>query len=256
MADTTGIEWTESTWNPWMGCTKVSPGCANCYMFREQKRYGSDPTTVRRSKTKFSEPLTWPDGRLIFTCSWSDWFHADADQWRDEAWDVVRRCPQHTFQILTKRSERIPGGLPPDWGGGYPNVWLGVSVENQRHAHRVLDLMEVPAVVRFVSAEPLLGPVDFTRIVRGGQVYNGLAGIQWVIAGGESGPGYRPMQDDWARAVRDQCEASGVAFMLKQLGGWPDKRGHEKAVLDGVHYAGMPAERRAPRPTPYPEVIG
>ena len=113
---TTEIEWTEATWNPWMGCTKVSPGCAHCYMFREQRQYGRDPETVVRSKTKFREPMKWAEGRLVFTCSWSDWFHEGADAWRPEAWEIVRATPQHTYQILTKRPERIVDHLPATRG--------------------------------------------------------------------------------------------------------------------------------------------
>ena len=112
------ISWTEATWNPWMGCTKVSEGCDNCYMFREQRQYGNDPEVVRRSKTKFRFPLTLKEPSLIFTCSWSDWFHVDADPWRDEAWEIVRATPQHTYQILTKRPGRILRHLPADWGDG------------------------------------------------------------------------------------------------------------------------------------------
>lgn len=234
MSDTTGIEWTEATWNPWYGCDKVSPGCAHCYMFREQRQYGRDPEVVTRSKTKFSEPLRWKEPRTIFTCSWSDWFHEAADAWRDEAWDVIRRTPQHTYQILTKRPERIHDHLPLDWKRGYQNVWLGVSVENQRWAERIPILQDVPARVRFVSIEPLLGPVNF------GEHDWMLDGIGWVIVGGESGPGARPMDLKWARDIRDDCAAQGVPFFLKQLGGWPDKHGGEKALLDGVRHVEMP----------------
>src|SRR3954467_13177575 len=133
---------THYTWNPWRGCTKVSPGCKNCYMFRDQRRYGRDPSQVVRTKT-WREAVRWQKkaeaaGRtdLVFTCSWSDWFHADADAWRPEAWEVVRRCPNLTFQILTKRPERIREHLPADWGAGYENVWLGVSVERNDYVGR------------------------------------------------------------------------------------------------------------------------
>jgi protein gp37 len=275
MSQSTGIEWTEATWNPWYGCTKVSPGCARCYMYREIRQYGRDPEVVTRSKTTFRQPLLWrAQPRLIFTCSWSDWFHEAADPWREEAWEIVRHTPQHTYQILTKRAERIAGHLPKDWGDGYPNVWLGVSIENQRHADRAAVLCGVAARVRFVSAEPLLGPVDLTKLVtaapaeyagfgevnrvteidalRGrwltelGIEYGGGARIHWLIAGGESGPGFRPMQLDWARALRDQCVAAGVPYFLKQIGGWPDKRGGEAAVLDGRRWTEMPDAGRAP----------
>lgn len=231
MSISSAIEWTESTWNPWMGCNKVSPGCAHCYMFREQSRYGQDPEVVRRSKTTFRAPLKWKEPRRIFTCSWSDWFHPAADAWRDDAWDVIRDTPQHTYQILTKRPEFIAEHLPPDWHDGYPNVWLGVSVESQRWVERLERLAQVPAAVRFVSAEPLLGPVDL-----------GSLPYDWVIAGGESGPDARPTELDWLRSLRDQCAARHVPFFLKQLGGWPDKRGGADAILDGHTYTEMPRE--------------
>lgn len=252
MSEHSAIEWTEATWNPWMGCTKVSPGCAHCYMFREQRQYGRDPETVVRSKTKFRDPLKWTDPKLIFTCSWSDWFHEGADAWRDEAWTIIRATPQHTYQILTKRPERIIGHLPADWGFGYPNVWLGVSIENQRHAYRAAILSLIPAEIRFVSAEPLLGPVSLDELwyVNPHQVPGPLSSeqrhvcpierISWLIAGGESGPSCRPMREEWTRRLGDECQQYGVAFFLKQLGGWPDKRGGEKALLDGRRWTEMP----------------
>ncbi len=242
MSERTGIEWTEATWNPWMGCTKVSAGCDNCYMFTEQRRYGNDPEVVRRSKTKFADPLNWKEPKVIFTCSWSDWFHKDADPWRDEAWEVIRRTPHHTYQILTKRPGRIFRHLPSDWGEGYPNVWLGTSVENQDAMHRAWQLIDVPAHVRFISAEPLLGPLDFMKCFDDlGLIWDSaLNRVQWVIVGGESGPNARRMETWWAKAIQKQCKGRGVAFFLKQLGGFPDKRGHEKALLDGKRYVEMP----------------
>lgn len=164
MSKTTGIQWTDATWNPWLGCKKVSAGCKNCYMFREQKQYGNDPTLIRRSKTKFNDPLKWQEPRLIFTCSWSDWFIEQADPWRAEAWEIIRQTPHHTYQILTKRPERIAECLPADWGPGYRNVWLGVSVEDQKTANvRIPILINVPAYIRFLSCEPLLGQVNLVK---------------------------------------------------------------------------------------------
>lgn len=242
MSEKSAIEWTEATWNPWMGCTKVSAGCDNCYMFSEQRRYGHDPEVVRRSKTKFADPLKWKEPKLIFTCSWSDWFHKDADPWRDEAWEIICNTPQHTYQILTKRPGRIKRHLPADWGEGYGNVWLGTSVENQDTMHRAWQLIEVPARVRFISAEPLLGPLDFRKTVDdfGLVSDSALNRIHWVIVGGESGPNARPSYSGWMREIQIQCVARNVAFFLKQLGGFPDKRGHEKALLDGKRYTEMP----------------
>lgn len=218
MGETTGIEWASATWNPWMGCHKVSAGCKNCYMFRDMPHYGRDPNTVVRTKTTFDAPLKWAKsgkvqpGARVFTCSWSDWFIAEADPWRDEAWDIVRRTPQYTYLILTKRPERIAGRLPADWGMGYRNVWLGVSAENQEQAlKRVPLLYETPAVVRFVSAEPLLGPIEF-----------GMADayVDWIITGGESAlKDARPCDLDWVRSIRDWSQRNGVALFHKQHGG-------------------------------------
>ncbi len=242
MSEHSAIQWTEATWNPWMGCTKVSAGCDNCYMFTEQRRYGNDPEIVRRSKTKFSDPLKWKEPKLIFTCSWSDWFHKDADPWRDEAWEIIRNTPHHTYQILTKRPGRIVRHLPADWGDGYPNVWLGTSVESQDFARRAWQLVrDIKARVLFLSCEPLLGPLDLTEVwINEDTRVNVLPAINWVIVGGESGPNAREMELDWASDLEKQCHVFDVAFFLKQLGGFPDKRGHEKALLDGKRYTEMP----------------
>ncbi len=238
MGTTTAIEWTATylpdgsvipgkSWNPWQGCTKVSPGCGHCYMFRDKRRYGQDPSTVVRSKDPtFYAPLKWAAPGKVFTCSWSDWFHAAADPWRDEAWAIIRATPHLTYQILTKRPERIKPYLPADWGDGYPNVWLGTSVENQRWTTRIDELLAVPARVRFLSCEPLLGLVDLERWLayhdsNGEPTFPRRdSGLHWVIVGGESGPDARPMHPDWARSLRDQCQAAGVAFFFKQWGEW------------------------------------
>ena len=184
MADRTAISWTEATWNPWYGCTKVSAGCDNCYMFREMRQYGRDPETVMRRKTTFAAPLRWREPRRIFACSWSDWFIAEADAWRPEAWAIIRQTPHLTFQILTKRPARIRAHLPEGWP--WPHVWLGTSVESAASAYRARVLQDVPAALRFLSLEPLLGPLPQLD----------LAGIGWAILGGESGPGYRPIVGD------------------------------------------------------------
>lgn len=212
MGDTTIIGWTDKTWNPWRGCTKISPGCAHCYMFTEQRRYGRDPEVVTRTKT-WGDPLKWQreaqrSGVVyrVFTCSWSDWFHEAADAWRDDAWAVIRQCPNLVFQILTKRDDRIADHLPPDWGLGYANVWLGVSIENDRHAYRADTLRTIPATVRFISAEPLLSPLPSLN----------LYGIQWLIVGGESGQDFRPMDHEWARDLRDRAAHAHTAFFFKQ----------------------------------------
>jgi protein gp37 len=241
MSDSTIIAWTEHTWNPWRGCDKISPGCAHCYMFTAQRRVGFDPEVVVKTQ-KWREPHKWEraaaaDHRraLVFTCSWSDWFHETADQWRDEAWAVIRACPHLHFQILTKRHERIADHLPADWGpGGYPNVWLGVSIENQRFVHRADALRTIPAVVRFLSIEPLLGPISDID----------LTGIDWMIVGGESGPGYRPMQLSWVRALRVAAKFNRVAFFFKQSAAPRTEMGIE---LDGKIVREYPTPRRIPR---------
>lgn len=255
MSETTAISWTDSTWNPWQGCTKVSPGCAHCYMFRDKVKYGQDPSKVIRSKDPtFYKPLGWKEPRKVFTCSWSDFFHKDADPWRAEAWQVIRDTPHLTYQILTKRPERLLYCLPGDWGAGYPNVWLGTSVENQRWAReRIPLLMKVPARVRFLSCEPLLGPLDLSTVTlpNGGMCHplgvdegnyprQGYVGrIHWVIVGGESGPGFRPMNRDWARAIRDECARKRVPFWYKQDSGL---RPGSTPYLDGVQWYQFPQE--------------
>ena len=275
MGDRSNISWTMATWNPWRGCRKVSPGCKNCYMFRDQTRYGQDPSIVTRSKTTFNAPLKWKEPTLIFTCSWSDWFIEEADAWRAEAWDIIRRTPHHTYQILTKRPERMVEHLPADWGDGWSNVWMGVSVESQQYADkRIPELLEIPARVRFLSVEPMLGPIDFTQIPTGHWAYGhvdvmsgylcgnepdemrdwdadpqgwirkpagewerGPHGVDWVIVGGESGPGFRPLNLDHARSVRDQCVAAGVPFFFKQDSG---PRPGMNPMLDGVVWNQLP----------------
>lgn len=214
MSEKTLIAWTEHTWNPWRGCTKVSPGCDNCYMFTAQERYGRNPAeVVRCGKSIWQAPARWNreaenagKPAKVFTCSWSDWFHEDADRWRPAAWDIVRETPWLQYQILTKRPHLIADRLPPDWGDGYPNVWLGVSIESNVQRSRAETLRKVPAAVRFISYEPALGPLDKCD----------LTGLHWVIYGGESGPGYRPEDKQWARDMRDRCRELGIAFFHKQ----------------------------------------
>jgi protein gp37 len=219
MGKTSAIEWTDATWNPWYGCIKVSAGCRNCYMYRQQQRYGGNPSDVRRSKTRFYGPMKWADGREIFTCSWSDFFIDTADPWRPEAWDIIRQTPHHTYLMLTKRPERIKDHLPMIWP--WAHVYLGVSIESQAYLWRADVLRGIPAAIRFLSCEPLLedlGTLD-------------LSGIGWVIVGGESGPTVRPMAASWVRSIRDQCVAAGVPFFFKQWGGRTPKAGGN--MLDG-----------------------
>jgi protein gp37 len=230
MGQHSAIEWTEATWNPWHGCLKVSPGCAHCYMYRDKKRYGQDPRKVMRGKTTFDAPLRWKEPRVIFTCSWSDFFIEEADGWREGAWDIIRQTPQHTYQILTKRPQRIVDRLPKDWP--FPNVWLGVSVENPRFYWRIDALCQIPAFVRFLSLEPLLAPMPDLN----------LAGIAWVIVGGESGPRCRPMKPEWVCQIRDQCAAARVPFFFKQWGG--RRKNVTGRVLEGKLWDEMPSRCR------------
>lgn len=236
MGKNSHVGWTGNTQNFWRGCKKLSPGCKLCYMYRDMARYGRDPfTVVRQSDASFYAPLKWKEPTMVFTCSWSDFFIQEADQWRDDAWDVIRRTPHLTYQVLTKRPERITDHLPADWGKGYENVWLGTSVENQKYAdERIPFLMDIPAKVRFLSCEPLLGPLDLEEYLSteyyvppsellhgddcGARTYNP---INWVITGGESGAKnkIRPADLDWFRSIRDQCQDAGVAYFHKQHGG-------------------------------------
>lgn len=239
MGETTIIAWTDRTWNPWRGCAKVSPGCAHCYMFRDQKMRGRDPAVVVRTGT-WKDPVKWEKaaaaaGRTerIFTCSWSDWFHVDADPWRDEAWAVVKACPHLQFQILTKRDDRIADHLPADWGDGYPNVWLGVSIENDKYTYRADQLRDIPAAVRFISAEPVLGPMPSLD----------LRGIDWLIVGGESGPNFRPMDHAWVRELRQIAKKARCAFFFKQSAAFRTEMGIE---LDGQVVRDYPTPRLLP----------
>jgi protein gp37 len=226
MAKNSPIEWTDATWNPWYGCTKVSPGCRDCYMYREQKQYGGNPYDVRRSKTRFQDPLKWGDGRTILTCSWSDFFIDKADPWRPEAWEIIRQTPRHTYLVLTKRPECIEDQLPIPWP--WAHVYLGVSIESQAYLWRADVLRGIPAATRFLSCEPLLedlGTLD-------------LSGVGWVIVGGESGPTARPMEASWVRSIRDQCVAADVPFFFKQWGGRTPKAGGD--LLDGRRWQEKP----------------
>jgi protein gp37 len=244
MADRSAIEWTEATWNPVTGCDRVSAGCDHCYAMTLAKRLkamGSvkyqidgDPRTsgpgfgVTIHPQSLDEPYRWRQPRVVFVNSMSDLFHARVpiDFIRD-VFDVCRDTPHHTYQVLTKRSlrlRRIAEKL--DWP---TNLWMGVSVENAEALLRVDHLREVPATVRFLSCEPLIGPLDDIN----------LEGMHWVIAGGESGPNYRPMDINWARGIRDACTDAGVAFFFKQWGGRTSKSlGRE---LDGELWDEMPA---------------
>jgi protein gp37 len=231
-SDHSAIEWTEATWNPTSGCTKVSPGCDRCYAERITLRFPrSFPNgfnlTLRPDALDI--PLHWRRPRLIFVNSMSDLFHAEVPEDHISlVFDVMQRTPQHTYQILTKRAQRLASlATRLEWP---KNVWMGVSVETEQYTWRIDYLRRVPAAVRFVSAEPLLAPLANLN----------LDGIDWLIAGGESQSGCRPASLDWFRDLRDQCNAAQVAFFLKQLGGHPSKHGGDDAVLDGRRWVEMP----------------
>jgi len=242
MGQTSAIEWTDATWNPWQGCTKVSPACAHCYMFREMKRYGKDPAIVRRSMpSTFRLPLKQkrtgehaiPSGWKIFVCSWSDFFHEWADAWRDDAWEIMRTRRDVVYQLVTKRPERILDHLPADWGEGWPHVWVGTTVEDQERAKQRLPILSrIPAAVRWVSYEPALGPIKWGQH---------LKKLDWIVCGGESGPQARPMHPDWARSTRDECQAAGVSFFFKQWGEWHSEASGNYATGEGQYRYGKVA---------------
>lgn len=232
MAGNTSIEWADDTWNPWQGCIKVSPGCKNCYMYRDKKRYGQDARMVIRSKTRtFNLPYKLK-GPLVFTCSWSDFFIPEADKWRNEAWDIIRQTPHLTYQILTKRPKNILDRLPDDWGNGWSNVWLGISAETSDYLWRIDELENIPSWIKFVSYEPALEYVDFKPYANT---------IDWLISGGESGPGARSASLDWFRQVKDDCERVGIAYFHKQHGGTKKiDSAYGGRLLDGKYYHNLP----------------
>lgn len=210
------------------GCNKVSPGCKHCYAERLAKRLKAmgNPRYANGFRVTLhpdvaDAPLRWKTPRMIFTCSMADLFHERVPvEFVRQVFETMQVANWHTFQVLTKRARRLVE-LAPDlpWPS---NVWVGVSVERKDYLWRIDCLRQVPARVRFLSCEPLLGPLDLD-----------LKGIHWVIVGGESGPGARPMKEEWAQSIRDQCVDAGVPMFFKQWGGVHDKRGHDKAVLDG-----------------------
>lgn len=301
MADNTHIEWAEATWNPITGCSLASPGCTNCYAMQlagtrlahHESRAGLTREVngkhvwtgeVRFNEQWLDQPLRWAKPRMIFVCAHGDLFHESVpDAWIDRIFAVMALCPQHTFQVLTKRSARMReffqestgwrariaellDGLKPSplWNGnvyqgwqnlhgrpdGLPNVWLGVSVEDQQRAdERIPDLLATPAAIRWISAEPLLGPVDLSYCDSPYERHDGFPGtysplngswwpavgnyeeeyrnreeelekLDWVVVGGESGKAARPMHPDWARSLRDQCAVASVPFFFKQWGEW------------------------------------
>lgn len=234
MAQASSIEWTESTWNPVTGCTKISPGCAHCYAERMAKRLLAmgqeryrNGFEVTLQPDVVDLPLHWKRSRMIFVNSMSDLFHKDVPtEFIADCFAVMQRASQHTFQVLTKRPERaaeLAPNLP--WPN---NVWMGTTVENADYIHRIRSLAQIPAAVRFLSLEPLLGPLP--RLP--------LKGIHWVIVGGESGPGARPIEPNWVLQIRNQCIDRDVPFFFKQWGGVQKSRAGRE--LEGQVWAEMP----------------
>lgn len=236
MGDKSAIEWTQATWNPVTGCTKASPGCAHCYAeaitlrFKQGGPFLPGMATIKLHRERLILPLKWKRPRYIFVNSMSDLFHEEVPlDFIQEVFEVMHKASQHTFQILTKRHNRLKEIVPhlpfPD------NVWVGVSVENQYWAdERVPCLLQVPAAIRFLSCEPLLKPVSLSKYIND---------IQWVIVGGESGPKARPIDAEWVRAIRNECVHFGAPFFFKQWGGRTSKAGGR--TIDGQTWNQMPS---------------
>ncbi len=248
MSNRSGIEWTETTWNPTTGCDQVSIGCDNCYALSFAKRLKAmgqpkyqndgDPRTsgpgfgLTLHPKVLDDPYRWKSPKFVFVDSMSDLFHPEVPiDFIQRVFEVMADTSHHTYQILTKRSKRLSKLAPQlDWP---PNVWMGVSVETRRYTFRIDHLRTVPAAIRFISAEPLLGPLPNLD----------LTDIHWLIAGGESGLNARPMEEAWALDLRDQCAAADVAFFFKQWGGRTSKSGGR--TLDGQLYDAMPVRDAA-----------
>jgi protein gp37 len=232
---TSKIEWTESTWNPLTGCTKISPGCKHCYaerMSRRLKAMGQEKYQngfqLTLHEDVLEDPLTWKKPQMIFVNSMSDLFHKDVSvEFILKTIDIMRRAHWHTFQVLTKRAERLLElNHLIDWP---QNVWMGVSVENQDYTYRIDHLRETSASIKFLSLEPLLGPLNDLNLIN----------IDWVIVGGESGPKARPLKQEWVTAIRDQCLQADVPFFFKQWGGVQKKKNGR--ILDGQIWNQLPA---------------
>ena len=247
----TAIEWTDATWNPVTGCDRISPGCENCYaltlaarlkaMGQDRYQRDGDPRTsgpgfgLTLHPDKLAEPGRWRKPRMVFVNSMSDLFHKDVPaNYIERVFNVMGSLPRHTFQVLTKRPKRMARVLADYYEitdqEPFPNVWLGTSIESQEYAWRADRLREAPAAVRFISAEPLIGPVDDLDLI----------GIDWLIVGGESGANHRRFDPNWARSLRAQARANGTAFFFKQHGGRTPKAGGN--VLDGKTYQEFPCQ--------------
>ncbi len=242
MAYLSKIEWTEKTWNPVTGCSKVSPGCRNCYAERIAKRLQKMGNPRYKNGFKVTlhydlidTPLQWKKPSIIFVNSMSDLFHEEVPlSFIQRVFKTMEKAHWHIFQVLTKRSKRLKEVAPNlTWA---PNIWMGVSVETSKYYYRIRDLLEVPAAVRFLSCEPLLGPLPNLP----------LEGIHWVIVGGESGPNARPMKEEWVISIKEQCKAAGIPFFFKQWGGVQKWKTGRK--LQGREYNEMPSLNRKIKP--------
>jgi protein gp37 len=250
VAENSAIEWTDATWNPVTGCTKISAGCDNCYAERFAERFrgvkghpfeqGFD-LTLRPER--LDQPSSWRRSRMIFVNSMSDLFHKRVpSEFVEKVFDSMERANHHVFQLLTKRSSRMRNFVNTRYGNGKApaHIWLGTSVEDGSKLSRIRHVQDMAATIRFLSIEPLIGPMGKMD----------LTGIDWIIVGGESGPGARPMRLEWAREVRDQCIAANVAFFFKQWGGLrPKSGGRELDELEWNEYPAMPGKQ------PYSEPI-
>lgn len=240
MAQKTQIEWTDATWNPVTGCTKIGAGCDNCYAERFAERWRGTPDhpyeqgfDLRLWPSRLDQPKTWKKPRMIFVNSMSDLFHKKIDRSHiDRVFDTMEAADWHVFQVLTKRSSLMRDYVRKRYAGGAvpTHIWLGVSVEDSAHKGRIEHLKQMNSPARFISFEPLLGSI--------GEV--DLTGIAWAIVGGESGPGARPMKAEWATELRDACQRAGVAFFFKQWGGARPKSGGR--LLEGEEWNGFPTQ--------------
>ncbi len=247
MSSKSSIEWTDATWNPVTGCSKVSPGCQHCYAQTFSERFRDVPGhpfeqgfDLKLWPARLRLPFLWKEPRMIFVNSMSDLFHEDVpDEFIKGVFNTMAHANHHVFQVLTKRSERMVNWIKQNFADStLPNhIWLGVSVENQNYLRRIRHLQGISACVRFISCEPLLGPIRF--------ISRDLDGIHWVIVGGESGPKARPMDPQWVRDIKDQCEDVGLAFFFKQWGTFNaqgERVGKKNAgsCLDGRTWKQMP----------------
>lgn len=237
------------TWNPWHGCHKCSEGCQNCYAFFLDKRYGRDTSHISLNKSNINFPIKrdktgkykLPSGSFVRVCMTSDFFLQEADEWRDEAWEIIRRRPDLTFSLLTKRAERIAACLPSDWGDGWANVQFAVSAENQKRVdERIPHLLQIPGAHKWISVKPFIGEVDLEKYLATGQ-------IETVLAGGENYLGSRPLHYEWVKKLHDQCEKYNVQLIFGQTGNVFIKDGKTykirnrtdqmvQALRSGLHY--------------------